>query len=70
MNQKVQEIGESIGKYVRFVERKRIEAKIITYDDQIRIALWILQNKRVAKLYRNHFFAALVDEFQDLTSQQ
>lgn len=70
VNQKVQEIGESIGKYVRFVERKRIEAKIITYDDQIRIALWILQNKRVAKLYRNHFFAALVDEFQDLTSQQ
>ncbi|MBE6465998.1 UvrD-helicase domain-containing protein [Denitrobacterium detoxificans] len=52
------------------IETMRIKKKIITYDDQIRIALWILQDKRVAKVYSNHFFAALVDEFQDLTPHQ
>ena len=52
------------------VEETRIREKILTYDDQIRIALWILQDEKVARLYRNHFFAAIVDEFQDLTPQQ
>ena len=52
------------------IEAMRIKEKVITYDDQIRVALWILQNNTVAKVYRNHFFAALVDEFQDLTPHQ
>ena len=52
------------------IERYRIRNKIITYDDQVRIALWILKNKKVLSLYRNHFFAGIVDEFQDLTPQQ
>lgn len=52
------------------IEALRIKEKIITYDDQIRIALWILRNNNVAKVYKNHFFAALVDEFQDLTPHQ
>ena len=56
--------------YAIKIERYRIQNKIITYDDQVRIALWILNNKKVLSLYRNHFFAGIVDEFQDLTPQQ
>lgn len=56
--------------YAINIERHRIQNKIITYDDQVRIALWILKNKNVLSLYRNHFFAGIVDEFQDLTPQQ
>lgn len=59
-----------IGRLATSIEHSRREQKIVTYDDQIRTALWILQDKRVARLYQNHFFAALVDEFQDLTCQQ
>ena len=67
---KIQTIYGQVGNLAQIIEKERIKEKIITYDDQIRTALWILQNKNVAKLYRNHFFAALVDEFQDLTHQQ
>lgn len=59
-----------IGQMAVSIERKRREQKIVTYDDQIRTALWILHDERVARVYQNHFFAALVDEFQDLTPQQ
>lgn len=52
------------------IERQRVQSKIITYDDQVRIALWILKNENVLSLYRNHFLAGIVDEFQDLTPQQ
>lgn len=52
------------------MESRRVKARVITYDDQIRTALWVLQDEKVAWLYQNHFFAALVDEFQDLTPQQ
>ena len=52
------------------IEECRTENKVITFDDQIRVALWILRNEKVLSLYRNHFFAAIVDEFQDLTPQQ
>lgn len=67
---KIQSVSEPVGKYVKSIEVARIKDKIITYDDQIRTALWILQSERVSQLYRNHFFSALVDEFQDLTHQQ
>ena len=63
-------IDGKAGEIARSIEKKRINEKIISYDDQIRVALWLLSDHRVAKLYRNHFFAALVDEFQDLTPQQ
>lgn len=60
----------AVGQLALAMESKRVKARIITYDDQIRTALWILQDDRVAQLYQNHFLAALVDEFQDLTPQQ
>ncbi len=62
-------VGQA-GEIARKIEKKRIDEKMISYDDQIRVALWLLSDHRVADLYRNHFFAALVDEFQDLTPQQ
>lgn len=67
---RLQTIDGRVGQLAVSVEKMRIKNKIVTYDDQIRTALWILQDKRVTKLYQNHFFAALVDEFQDLTPQQ
>lgn len=63
-------IDGHVGEIARSIEKKRINEKMISYDDQIRVALWLLHDHRVAALYRNHFFAALVDEFQDLTPQQ
>ncbi|OFR22728.1 ATP-dependent DNA helicase PcrA [Atopobium sp. HMSC064B08] len=63
-------IDGQAGEIARNIEKKRINEKMISYDDQIRVALWLLNDYRVADLYRNHFFAALVDEFQDLTPQQ
>lgn len=70
MMAELQALDGLVGNLATSVEKSRIKEKIVTYDDQIRTALWILQDERVAKLYRNHFFAAIVDEFQDLTSQQ
>ncbi|ERL06101.1 UvrD-helicase domain-containing protein [Olsenella profusa] len=60
----------AVGQLAVAMESKRVEARVVTYDDQIRTALWVLQDDKVARLYQNHFFAALVDEFQDLTPQQ
>lgn len=66
----LESIDGQAGEIARNIEKKRISEKMISYDDQIRVALWLLDDHRVADLYRNHFFAALVDEFQDLTPQQ
>ena len=44
-----------VGQFAMAVESRRVEARIVTYDDQIRTALWILQDDRVARLYQNHF---------------
>lgn len=66
----VQTESSQIGRLATLIEYSRLEQKIVTYDDQIRTALWVLQDERVARVYQNHFFAALVDEFQDLTRQQ
>ena len=63
-------VAGQVGKIARTIEKKRISEKMISYDDQIRVALWLLSDHRVADLYSNHFFAALGDEFQDLTPQQ
>lgn len=52
------------------LERKRIAENRATYDDLLRYAELILANDAVAHLYRNHFRAVVVDEYQDLTPQQ
>lgn len=52
------------------IERHRIAEGRLTYDDLPRLAELILANDTVAELYRNHFSAVVVDEFQDLTPQQ
>lgn len=52
------------------IERQRAAEGRLTYDDLPRLAELILANDGVAELYRNHFDAVIVDEFQDLTPQQ
>lgn len=52
------------------LEKQRIAEKRATYDDLLRYAELILACEAVADLYRNHFGAIVVDEYQDLTPQQ
>lgn len=52
------------------IERQRSAEGRLTYDDLPRLAEIILAHDSVAGLYRNHFSALVVDEFQDLTPQQ
>lgn len=52
------------------LENKRVAENRSTYDDLLRYAELILANDAVADLYRNHFGAVVVDEYQDLTPQQ
>ena len=44
--------------------------KRLTYDDLPRLAELILEHQAVSRLYRAHFGAIVVDEYQDLTLQQ
>lgn len=52
------------------VEQARQEANQLHYDDLLRHAQRLLQIPAVARLYQAHFGAVLVDEFQDLSTQQ
>ena len=52
------------------IEKLRVQDKQLTYDDLPRAAELILARNEVADLYRAHFAAVIVDEFQDLTPQQ
>lgn len=52
------------------IERQRLSEGRLTYDDLPRLAELILDDDGVADLYRHHFDAVIVDEFQDLTPQQ
>lgn len=52
------------------VENQRRDEKQISYDDLPRLAELVLANHNVSELYREHFAAVVVDEFQDLTPQQ
>jgi DNA helicase II / ATP-dependent DNA helicase PcrA len=52
------------------IEQLRRAQNRLTYDDLPRLAEIILDNETVAQLYRHHFAAVIVDEFQDLTPQQ
>lgn len=56
--------------YALEIERQRLAEERLTYDDLLRLAELILANDKVAQLYRDHFGAVIVDEFQDLTPQQ
>lgn len=52
------------------IEAQRLLENRATYDDVLRYAELILANEVVAGLYKNHFGAVIVDEYQDLTEQQ
>ncbi|GGF31125.1 DNA helicase [Microbacterium sorbitolivorans] len=52
------------------IEQERVSRGELSYDDLPRLAELILANERVASLYKAHFGAVVVDEFQDLTPQQ
>lgn len=52
------------------IEGERLTENRATYDDMLRYAELILANPTVARLYRSHFGAIVVDEYQDLTAQQ
>lgn len=52
------------------IERERVAAGLLHYDDLLRHAQRLLQIKEVANLYQQHYGAVLVDEFQDLSLQQ
>ncbi|MBC9822846.1 UvrD-helicase domain-containing protein [Terrabacter sp. MAHUQ-38] len=52
------------------VELNRILANELHYEDLLRHAQRLLNIDEVANLYRQHFGAVLVDEFQDLSPQQ
>jgi len=52
------------------IEQLRVRDQQLTYDDLPRMAELILARDEVADLYRAHFVAVVVDEFQDLTPQQ
>ncbi|WP_371645998.1 UvrD-helicase domain-containing protein [Streptomyces mirabilis] len=52
------------------VERDRISKNQLHYDDLLRHAQRLLRVDEVENLYRQHYGAALIDEFQDLSLQQ
>lgn len=52
------------------VEEKRQNLGIWFYDDLIRQAQRLLQIPEISRLYKAHYGAILVDEFQDLSPQQ
>lgn len=57
------------GKALELELQRKAEGRL-TYDDLPRVAELILGNELVVDLYRAHFGAVVVDEFQDLTPQQ
>ena len=64
------ELKRSGNRHALAVEKQRQEDGCLTYDDLPRLAELIFANDEVAALYRQHFGAIIVDEFQDLTPQQ
>ncbi|MEY9863518.1 DNA helicase-2/ATP-dependent DNA helicase PcrA [Catenulispora sp. GAS73] len=52
------------------LERGRVAAGILHYDDLLRHAQRLLHVDAIAELYERHYGAVLVDEFQDLSMQQ
>lgn len=52
------------------IEEQRQATGVLHYDDLLRHAQRLLRISEVARLFRAHFGAVLVDEFQDLSPQQ
>lgn len=52
------------------VELERQEAGYLDYGDLLRYAQLILRDERVSSVFKEHYDAVFVDEFQDLTPQQ
>ncbi|MHA6969431.1 UvrD-helicase domain-containing protein (plasmid) [Glutamicibacter bergerei] len=52
------------------IESARQESGTIYYDDLLRHAQRLIRVPEIASLYRKHYGAMLVDEFQDLSPQQ
>jgi len=52
------------------IERERKEAGYLDYGDLLRHAQLILRDERVSDVFKEHYDAVLVDEFQDLSLQQ
>lgn len=52
------------------IEEQRQDSGAVFYDDLLRHAQRLLRVRDVARLYRVHYGAVLVDEFQDLSPQQ
>jgi len=52
------------------VERERQEAGYLDYGDLLRHTQLMLRDDRVSTVFKEHYDAVLVDEFQDLTLQQ
>lgn len=52
------------------IESKRQQDELLHYDDLLRHAQRLLAVDAVARLYQHHYGALLVDEFQDLSTQQ
>ncbi|RPK41743.1 ATP-dependent DNA helicase PcrA [Streptomyces sp. ADI92-24] len=56
--------------FAQEIEAERREQGILHFDDLLRHAQRLLSVEAVARLYQLHYGAVLVDEFQDLSSQQ
>ncbi|WP_437773481.1 UvrD-helicase domain-containing protein [Arthrobacter sp. KNU40] len=52
------------------IETTRQSSGTLYFDDLLRHAQRLIRVKEIASLYRNHYGAILVDEFQDLSPQQ
>lgn len=52
------------------VEEDRQRKGLMFFDDLLRHAQRLLRIREISWLYRNHFSAVIVDEFQDLSTQQ
>ena len=52
------------------IELYRQESGTLHFDDLLRHAQRLVQIPAIARLYRHHYGAVLVDEFQDLSPQQ
>lgn len=65
--EKVMASGDRVA---RELECRRRTENIVRFGDLLRYTQLILRNPRVSSLFRSHFDAVLVDEFQDLSLQQ
>lgn len=66
----VAELLERVDLRAAGLERGRVAAGILHYDDLLRHAQRLLHVDAIAELYQRHYGAVLVDEFQDLSMQQ